>query len=265
MDLGGSRALVTGAAGGLGVAIARALHERGATVVLSGRRADALETLRGELGERAEVVVADLCDRDTVAELPARAGRVDVLVANAALPASGHLESFDSEQLDRALDVNLRAPIQLARALSPAMRERGFGHMVFVSSLAGKVSSPGGSVYSATKFGLRGFALGLREDLHGTGVGVTTVFPGFISEAGMFHDSGAKLPPYIGTRRPRHVAKAVVSGIERDRAEVDVAPLTLRLAAVAAGVAPGPVAAVQRRFGGRDMSSKIARGQESKR
>lgn len=256
---------MTGATGGIGEAIARALHERGATVVLSGRKADVLDGLAGELAERAEVLAADLCDRDAVAALPDRAGRIDVLVANAALPASGHLESFGPDQLDRALDVNLRAPMQLSRALAPAMRERGFGHLVFISSISGKVSSAGGSVYSATKFGMRGFALGLREDLHGTGVGVTTVFPGFIRDAGMFHDSGVELPPYIRTRTPRQVANAVVRGVERDRSEIDVAPMTLRLAAVAASIAPAPVAAVQRRFGGRDVSDAIARGQAPKR
>lgn len=265
VDLGGSRALITGATGGIGEAVARELHERGATVLLSGRQADVLERLRGELGERVEVVAADLADRDAVAALPERAGRVDVLVANAGLPASGPLESFDAGRIDRSLDVNLRAPMQLALALVPAMRERGFGHLVFVSSISGKVASAGGSVYSATKFGMRGFALGVREDLHGSGIGVTTVFPGFIRDAGMFHDSGAKLPPYIRTRKPTQVARAVARGIERDRLEIDVAPLSMRWAAAAASVAPAPVAAIQRRFGGRDMAEAIARGQQSKR
>ena len=98
-------------------------------------------------------------------------------MANAALPASGPIVDFSPEQIDRALDVNLRAPIQLTRALVPGMVERGAGHVVLVSSLSGKVASIGSSLYSATKFGLRGFASGLREDLHGTGVGVTVVFP----------------------------------------------------------------------------------------
>ena len=85
-------------------------------------------------------------------------------MANAALPASGRVEDFDPEQIDRALDVNLRAPIQLTRALLPGMFERGRGHVVLVSSLSGKAASARSSIYSATKFGLRGFASGLRED-----------------------------------------------------------------------------------------------------
>lgn len=265
MDLVGSKALITGATGGIGAAIARALHARGAVVVLSGRQGDVLERLSAELGERAEVLVADLCDREQVTALPTRAGQVDILVANAALPASGHLLGFEPEHIDRALDVNLRAPIQLARALVPAMSERGSGHLVFISSLSGKSAAPGSSLYSATKFGLRGFALGLREDLHGSGVGVSTVFPGFIRDAGMFHESGAKLPAGVGTRTPEQVASAVVRGIERDKGELDVAPFGLRAGAAAAGLAPGVVAAVQRRFGASRLSDSIARGQADKR
>ena len=88
---------------------------------------------------------------------------MDVLVANAALPASGRVEDFEPDQIDRALDVNLRAPIQLTRALLPGMLERGRGHLVLVSSLSGKVASPRSGIYSATKFGLRGFAAGLAR------------------------------------------------------------------------------------------------------
>jgi short-subunit dehydrogenase len=265
VEIAGSRVLVTGATGGLGAEIARTLHARGATVILSGRQLDVLERLKGELGERVEVVPADLSDRAAVAALVEAAERVDVLVANAGLSASGGLTSFEPDQIDRALDVNLRAPIQLARALVPAMKNRGFGHVVFISSLSGKVASPGTSLYSATKFGMRGFALALREDLDGTGVGVTTVFPGFIRDAGMFHDSGAKLPFYVGTKRPRHVARAVARGIEREKLEIDVAPLGLRVSARLAGVAPGIVGAAQRRFGGREISEKVAAGHRDKR
>ena len=265
LNLQGRRVLLTGASGGIGKALARTLHARGATVVATARRAEVLEELCAELGDRAEALPADLGDRDAVAALPGRAGTVDVLVANAALPASGALHEFDPEEIDRSLDVNLRAPIQMARALAPGLVERGAGHLVFISSLSGKAASSGGSLYSATKFGLRGFSHGLRADLVGTGVGVTTVFPGFIRDAGMFHESGAKLPPYVGTRTPEQVAEATARGIERDRLEVDVAPLSLRLGAVAAGIAPGAVAALQRRLGGDEVAQSLARGQSGKR
>lgn len=266
LDLNGRRVLLTGASGGIGHALARALHARGATVVVSARRAEVLDGLAAELGgERVETLVADLADRAATDALFARAGAVDVLVANAALPASGRLDSFAPDEIDRALEVNLRAPTQLARALTPPMAQRGYGAVAFISSLSGKASAPGSALYSATKFGLRGLAGGLREDLHGSGVGVSCVFPGFIRDAGMFHDSATKLPKGVGTRTPDQVAEATVDAIERDLGEVDVAPLGLRVGAAFAGVAPGVSAAVQRRLGSQKISEQLARGQTGKR
>ncbi|HMJ97463.1 MAG TPA: SDR family NAD(P)-dependent oxidoreductase [Thermoleophilaceae bacterium] len=265
MQLRGQAALVTGATGGIGNAIARALYERGARVLLSGRRQDALGELAASLGERAEVLVADLAERDAPTRLAEAAGAVDVLVANAALPASGRVEDFDHEQIDRALDVNLRAPIQLTRALLPGMLERGRGHVVFVSSLSGKVASPRSGIYSATKFGLRGFAAGLREDVEPSGIRVTVVFPGFVRDAGLFADSGVKLPPWVGTRTPEQVAEAVVRGIERERAELDVAPLGLRVGTRIAALAPVTVARLQRRLGSERIADALADAQRDKR
>jgi short-subunit dehydrogenase len=190
---------------------------------------------------------------------------VDVLVANAGLPASGQLTTFTQEEIDRALAVNLRAPIALARRLVEPMIGRGSGHLVFVSSLSGKAASPGGSVYSATKFGLRGFALGLRQDLRPHGVGVSVVAPGFVRDAGMFQDSGTKLPAYVGTSSPEQVADGVVRAIERNRAEVEVAPLGVRAGAAAGGLLPELVANVQRRLGGDRISERMAEGQRPKR
>ena len=265
MQLAGARALVTGATGGIGAAIVHALHERGTHVVVSGRRAEVLAELQTGLGERVEVVPADLSERDAAARLAEAAGAVDVLVANAALPASGRVEDFEPEQIDRALDVNLRAPIQLTRALLPGMIERGRGHVVLVSSLSGKTGSPRSAIYSATKFGLRGFAAGLREDMEPRRIGVTVVFPGFISEAGLFADSGVKLPRWVGTRTPKQVADAVVDAIERDRAEVDVAPLGIRIGTRVAGLAPVTVARVQRRLGSERIADALADAQRDKR
>jgi uncharacterized protein len=263
MQLGGATTLLTGATGGLGQAVARALAARGALLILTGRRSEVLEPLAAEVDGRA--LAADLSDPAQVERLLAEAGPIDVLVANAGLPASGKLGSFSVEEIDRALAVNLRAPMVLARALIDGMVERRRGHMVFVSSLSGKAASGGGSVYAATKFGLRGFALGLREDLVGRGVGVSVVLPGFIRGAGMFHESGARLPPFAGTKTPADVASAVVEAIEEDRLEIEVAPLPLRAGATLAGLAPGPVAAVQRRLGARRIADRMAAGQASKR
>jgi uncharacterized protein len=265
VQVGGTNVLLTGASGGIGRAIAEALDARGARLLLSGRRAEVLEEIRARLGGEAEALPADLSEPRAAAELARRAGPVDVLVANAALPASGRIDDFTPDQIDRALEVNLRAPVQLTRALLPGMTERGRGHLVFVSSIAGKAAVARSALYSATKFGLRGFAACLREDLHGTGVGVTVVFPGFIAGAGLFAETGVELPRGVGTRTPEQVAVAVVRGIERGRAEVDVAPLGLRLGALAWSVAPTTVERLQRRLGSATIADSIAAGQRSKR
>ncbi|WP_433475553.1 SDR family NAD(P)-dependent oxidoreductase [Spirillospora sp. CA-142024] len=263
MDLRGANVLVTGATGGIGQALARALADRGARVVLTGRRADVLEPLAERLGGRA--IVADLADRAAAEGLLDEAGRVDALVANAALPASGLLADYSIAQIDRALDVNLRAPIVMAKLAAAQMADRGRGHLVFVSSLSGKTASGHASLYNATKFGMRGFALALREDLRPHGVGVSTVFPGFIRDAGMFADAGVSLPKGVGTKSPRDVARATVRAIERNVAEIDVAPLGLRIGALIGGVAPVLSAAVQRRAGGQRISRGLADGQRDKR
>ena len=211
----GTRVLLTGATGGLGEAIARALAERGAHQVLSGRRADALAALAAEVG--GEAVQSDLADRAEVERLVAQAGDVDVLVANAGLPGSGTLPRLDPAEIDRVLEVNLRAPIMLARLLVPGMIERGRGQLVFVASFAGKVPSAGeSSIYTATKFGLRGFAHVLRAQLKRKGVGVSLVTPGPIRDAGMFARGGGKTPPFIRESSPEDVGKAVVRAIERN-------------------------------------------------
>ncbi len=263
MDLRDRTALVTGATGGLGAAIARGLAARGAVPVLTGRRSEVLETLAAETGGRA--LAADLADPASVDRLLAEAGDVDVLVANAALPGSGHISTFSVEDIDRALAVNLRAPMVMARRLAEPMAARGAGHIVFVSSLAGKAASGGGSVYSATKFGVRGFAHGLREDLRGAGVGVSVVLPGFIRDSGMFHDADVELPAFVGTKTPEDVAAAVIRAIERDRAEIDVAPVSMRVGAAFAGLAPELSARLQRRLGGAKVAEDMARGQADKR
>ncbi len=201
MTLVSGNVLLTGASGGIGHAIARALARRGASLTVTGRRADVLEPLARETRGRA--VACDLSDREATARLVEEVGEVDVLVANAALPATGELAEFTQEQIDRMLEVNLRAPIALAHALAPGMVRRGRGHMVFISSLSGKSANPASSLYSATKFGLRGFALSLREDLRRDGVGVSVVLPGFIRDAGMFAEAHVELPRGVGTRTPR--------------------------------------------------------------
>jgi short-subunit dehydrogenase len=263
MNVGGRTVLLTGATGGIGHAIARRLASAGARVVLSGRRGDVLEGLAREIG--AEVAVADLSDPDAVRALAAAHADVDILIANAGVPASGRLSTYDDEQIERALLVNLHAPIILTHALSPRMVKRGSGHIVFMSSLAGKTATAGSSLYNATKFGLRGFAGAMRAELHGTGVGVSTIFPGFIRDAGMFADAGVTLPKGVGTKTPEQVAAATLRAIERNRGEVDVAPVGLKVGTLLGGVAPETAARVTRKSGGEGIAMQFETGQLDKR
>lgn len=265
MQIAGSRVLLTGASGGLGNAIARGLHARGAHLLVTARREEVLRELAGELGDRVEVLPADLADAADVAALPERAGRVDVLVHNAGLPGSGRLESFTLEQLDRAIDVNLRAAVHLCHALVPAMVERGSGQIVLISSAAGKQPTAGAAIYSATKHGLRGWGGSLRDDLHGTGVGVSVIFPGVIEEAGMWGDAGMKTPKGVPKKYPSDVADAVVEAIEKNRAELDVADPLQRLGGVLAAIAPHTAARIRRLVGVDRFAEQLADAQQDKR
>ena len=248
--------LLTGATGGIGAATARALSARGATVMVCGRRLDQLETLAAEIGGRA--IAADLSAPDGPERLVADAGHVDVLVHSAGLSQSGEITTLTPAEVDELLDVNLRAPVMLARLLAEPMAARRSGHLAFVCSLQGKTAGPYSALYTATKFGLRGFSLALRLDMADYGVGVSCISPGFVRDAGMFAESGATLPPGVRTVTPHAVAAAIVLAIERNRAEVDVAPLPLRAGARVAGLTPVLAASMNKRFG-----SSIARAVEA--
>jgi short-subunit dehydrogenase len=255
--LRGARVLLTGATGGIGQAIARRLSREQAQLLLSGRRGDLLAALADELGGRA--LVADLASRDELSRLLEEAGEVDVLIANAAGPATGRLETFDQSSIDDAIEVNLRAPAALARGLVAGMAARGSGHLVFIGSLSGKAANAGSSVYNATKFGLRGFALALRDELAPAGIGVSLVAPGFVSDAGMFAATGVALPRGLSTRTPEQVADAVARAILADRGELEVAALPMRIGADIASLAPGLAARASRALGGERLALELER------
>lgn len=261
MDLADRTALLTGATGGLGIAIAKDLAGRGARVIVSGRKLEALEALVAELpGAGHRALAADLAEPGAAEQLAAAAGAVDLLVANAGLPGAGRMEDFTAEQVKRALRVNLESPMLLAQLLYPAMLEKGSGHLVFVASLAGKAPSPRSAIYNATKFGLRGFALGLRSDLAPQGVGVSIVSPGFIRGAGMFAESGASAPPGLGTSTPERVSAGVLRAIESDKVEVAVAPLRQRFLAHFGMVSPGIAVRTASGGAGQKAAAEIADG-----
>ncbi|MGV0807389.1 SDR family NAD(P)-dependent oxidoreductase [Mycolicibacterium setense] len=259
MEIKGALAVVTGAAGGLGSAIARALHARGARLILTGLREEPLAALASRLAG-TQIVVADLADRAQVAQLGTQLSDADIVVANAAVPATGKLDDFTPEQLDRALDVNLRAPMLLTQQLLPGMLGGRRGHFVFISSIAGKVPSAWVPIYSATKAGLRGFSGSLRLDLHGSGVSSSVVFPGTMTDAGMLADAGLPANPGSKGITTDFVARGVITAIEKDRAEVDAAELPVRIVARLAGLAPQLTARLTRRDDAVAWGDRVSQG-----
>lgn len=263
VDIAGRTALVTGATGGLGSVMARHLAERGAHVVLTGRRTELLDELAREIS--ADAITSDLADHSAVRELAAAVPDIDIVVSNAGLPAAGALTDFAEHEIDRALDVNLRAGIMLARLLAPKMIERRSGHFVFVSSLGGKMVSVGLPLYAATKFGLRGFALALRHELAPHGVGVSTVFPGVVIDAGLYAESGLPAPKGVRSSTTVDVARGVARAIERNIAEVDVASVELRAFAALSMRAPDFFSRLTRRSGGDEQAAQMADAHRDKR
>ena len=254
MEIEGRRVLLTGATGGLGTAIAEDLSQRGAELVLSGRRTSELESLAARTG--GSVLTADLATAEGLEALCEAAREVDIVIANAGVGSDVSIEAMGADDIDVVIDVNLRGPIHLAtRFAQSSIEQYRPGTVIFIGSLAGLAASPNSNLYNATKFGLRGFALSLREDLSPYGIGVSIVEPGFIREAGMFAESGKQLPAGVRTNSPGDVARGVAAAIIDDRAEVFVAPVELRIAATLASVAPALSAWAQRKIGAAEISA----------
>ncbi len=185
-DLSGRTALITGASGGLGGAIARALHGQGAQVVLSGTRAEALEGVRGELGERAHVVPCNLSDPAAVDALYGQAeaaagGEVHIVVSNAGVTRDGLLLRMKDEDWDMVLKVNLEAYFRLSRAALKGMMRRRFGRIIGITSVVGVTGNPGQANYAASKAGMIGFSKALAQEVASRNVTVNCVAPGFIA------------------------------------------------------------------------------------
>jgi 3-oxoacyl-[acyl-carrier protein] reductase len=184
-DLTGKTALVTGATGGLGSAMARGLHAQGATVVLSGTRAEVLETLAGELGDRVHVVACNLSDSAAVDGLvgaaETAAGELHILVANAGITRDGLLMRMKDEDWDAVLRVNLESYFRLSRAAMRGMMKRRFGRIIGVTSVVGVTGNPGQTNYAASKAGMIGFSKSLAQEVASRGITVNCIAPGFIS------------------------------------------------------------------------------------
>jgi 3-oxoacyl-[acyl-carrier protein] reductase len=186
-DLTGKVALVTGASGGIGGAIARALHGRGASVVLSGTRAEALETLKAELGARAHVVLCNLGDAASVEALPKAAeqtaGAIDILVNNAGVTRDNLFLRMKNEEWDEVIAVDLTAAFKLSRAVLRGMMKKRWGRIISITSVVGVTGNPGQGNYAAAKAGLVGMTKSLAAEVASRNITVNCVAPGFIATA----------------------------------------------------------------------------------
>lgn len=229
-----SRQLVlTGASRGIGRHIAVDWASRGYRVVLFARSTDGLQAVAAEVeaaGGDPVIVTGDIrdaSDRERLATEAEAFGPVDVVVQNAGIEHPVALEHRTAEDIEREIGVNLTGPILLTRRLLPRMVERGQGAIVMISSMSGKSPTPYNTIYSATKFGLNGFAASLRVELGDTGVHVATVCPSFVADAGMWADTGVKAPALL----PEVPMKRVVAGVRRaaeGAPEVLVTPTPVR-------------------------------------
>jgi short-subunit dehydrogenase len=272
VEIGGTSVLLTGGSRGLGPVIAKALLSRGARVTLAARSAGDLEDVRNSLDpERVATVAGDVADPDDRARMVKAAeeafGGVDILVNNAGIESVLPFTDYREDEIRSIVEVNLDAPIQLCRLVIPGMVERSRGHVVNIASLAGKSAVPYNTVYSGTKHGLVGFTYSLREELMGTGVSLSVVCPGYVTEVGLFaRHAGDAVPRRSGAvTDPRKVATAVIRAIEDDKPDVVVAGARAQLADVVLAVSPRLFGAIARRSGGYEPMRRQAKAQARKR
>ncbi len=267
-QLAGRTALVTGASGGLGTHIARQLARQGMNLVVSGRREDALESVAEELrglGVTVSAVPADLAQPDAIDSLAdrgeAQAGRIDVLVNNAGIELASTFTSCTREELTEIVDVNLVAPMLLTHRLLPAMLAGGQGHVVFISSGAGKLGPAYNEPYAASKAGLIALTQSLRAEYRDDPVGFSVICPGFTTGDGMYQrmlEQGFASNRMMGETTAERVAEQVVRAIRRDLPEVFETGTAVRPIFALNELAPSLVERIISRSGVTDLYRRLA-------
>lgn len=263
--LTGKTVVLTGASQGLGAVMARALATAGAQLVLAARSEDKLQSLAKELassGARVLPVRCDVTDASDRQALLAKAcaafGSIDVLVNNAGVEHLGHYAEQDPATVGQILATNLLAPMLLARAALPGMLAAGRGHIVNISSLAGRTGMPFGAAYSGSKGGLAEWSISLAAELRGSGVAVTVICPGFVDGTGMFSRKETPAPRSIGASHPDDVVRALLQVLQKPRVEVVVNPKPVRLLMALRALSPETALALGRRLGLLDFLRRIA-------
>ena len=257
--------MVTGASRGIGVHIARRLASEGLNLVLVARSADQLANVAEETrrqGGRVVDVVGDVtvaADRAAmVAEAERRLGQIDILVNNAAIIEWSRFQKEEPADVDRIIETNLSAPLHLAGLVLPGMLERRSGHIINMSSLAGKVGIPYEAVYAASKGGLLQWTTALRGELEGTGVGVSSILPSYVTGVGQAADHGVVVPRVAGAVSPDAVAVAVVKALRSDAPEVIVRSMPTRPLLALGELMPGLGARVMKSMGLVSLHRRLA-------
>jgi short-subunit dehydrogenase len=266
--LQGGTALVTGASGGIGTHIARRLAREGMNVAVSGRREDALSEVVAEitaLGVKAVSVPADLSDLSQVDPLidgvEAALGPIDVLVNNAGVESVGAFTTYTREELSSMVDVNLTAPLLLTHRLTPGMLTRGRGHVVFISSVAGKIGPAFNEPYAATKAGLVGLTQSLRAEYLDDPIGFSVICPGFVAGDGMYArmvQDGHRSNRVMSETTTEKIADAVVRAIREDRPEIIESGAPIRPLLALAQLSPRLVEWLTPRVGVTDLFRHVA-------
>jgi short-subunit dehydrogenase len=257
LELCGSTALVTGASAGIGLAVARRLARKGANLVIAARRPEKLEEAAASLlglGVKVLAVPTDVGRREDLDRLVETALRefqtIDVLVNNAGIEAFCHFADLPPERIEETIRVNLTSALLLTRLVVPHMLAAGRGHVVNMSSTAGKLGPPFAAVYATTKAGLVAFTQSLRAEYRNRGISASVICPGFADDGGIYDrmktESGRHSPALIGSTTADRVARAVIRAVENDRPELIVNSPPLRPIAVLLQMFPSLGASVVR-------------------
>src|SRR6266571_2421972 len=232
----GAVAVITGGASGIGLATARALHARGAHVVLADINSQGLQQAEEQIRQQNSEAPGGILSitTDVTEEVQVQAvmnqavetwGRIDLVMTSAGIGRGGPIDTFSAAEMQTIMNINFMGTYHSVRAALPTMRQQGAGHFVFLSSVAGKIGTPFLSAYCATKWAIRGFSSALRAELHGTGIGITTVYPAWV-DTPMVHQEDDTMP-HLNIQillTPDQVAAEILQAVEEDRRDLTLAP-----------------------------------------
>ncbi len=264
-NLAGKNAILTGASQGIGPYIANALAAQGVNLLLIARSGEKLERVAAQIpagNVTVRTAATDLTDPSARTNVAKRArsefGQIDILVNNAGFEELRRFHRQEPEVIEKTIETNVLAPMLLTREVLTYMVQRGYGHIVNVSSLAGRLGMPYGATYAGSKGALAEWSLSLYEEMKKTGVGVSCVCPSFVTEAGMFARKKRKAPMALGDCRPEQVAAAVIKAIRDEKPEIIVSNRPARPFMVLRAISPRAAYWLGRKLGIVEFTESLA-------